>query len=419
MHQPPREFRSALSQAETAANALSGAIRAVLDPMLPGSSGARSCGRALGLERTLGWKLWTIAHTSDLATTLKVLPGRRGWTQVAAALGKRGGNPAAIAAMRDAADRLHGLLGDLKRSPALLRAIGAGGLDRTADHDRMVAARRKASRANEKVFGVHAELATVAALLAPGRRKASLALACSAVFDGLTRARPGMPWPLYARLATLDTRNGQRRLGNPIDPRSKLPPIVSGLCRPGSLANRLMIGERDGGAFLQLADLDPADDPLRIAVAEFVEVAATTGSDDVDPVHLRLGNYLPTDLVVFDVAVHASLILKTDPSPWLCGTPLSIRALEGWHEEARLPIECESQEIAPAGLAARLGPAGAVHLELLRQTAAALGTELSEFRLFRVRLPFPPLFGSLFMSFELAPAASGARTRRRERRRRK
>ena len=123
MHHPPREFRSALSQAETAANALSGAIRAVLDPMLPGSSGARSCGRALGLERTLGWKLWTIAHTSDLATTLKVLPGRRGWTQVAAALAKRGGDPAAIAAMRDAAERLHELLSALKRSPALLRAI--------------------------------------------------------------------------------------------------------------------------------------------------------------------------------------------------------------------------------------------------------------------------------------------------------
>jgi hypothetical protein len=387
--------------------------------MLPGTSGARSCGRALGLERTLGWKLWTVAHTSDLATTLKVLPGRRGWTQVAASLAKRGGDPTAIAAMRDAADRLHELLAELKRSPALLRAIGAGGLDRTAERERMVAARRTASRANERVYGVHAELAAVAALLAPGLRKYSLALACTALFDGLTRSRPGMPWPLYARLATLDTRSGQRRLGNPIDGRSALPPTVADLSGPGSLAGRIRSGERDGGAFLQVADLDPSHDArLRVAVAEFVDVAISKRTDGADPVHLRLGNYLPTDLLVLDVAIHASLTRTTDPSPWLCGTPLSIRSLDGWHEEARLPIECESQAIPPSALAKDLGTAGVAHLEVLRRTAAALRTGLDEFSFHRVRLPFPPLFGSLFMSFELAPAASEVRTRRRERRRR-
>jgi hypothetical protein len=106
----------------------------------------------------------------------------------------------------------------------------------------------------------------------------------------------------------------------------------------------------------------------------------------------------------------------TAPAPWLCGTPLSIRTLAGWHEEARLPLEGETEELPAADTGRGLGPAGIAHLELARRTAAALGTSLDEFTVHRVRIPFPPLFGSVFMSFELAPAAPEVRTRRRERR---
>jgi hypothetical protein len=417
MTSPPKDFRSALQQAETAATALGVAVRTALGPLLQDSGGARSCGRALGLERTLGWKVWSLAHASDLAAMLRVLPGRRGWTQVYASFRRRGMTAESAEAVRASAERLMAVVEDLRKEPALLRAIGAGGLDRASDRERMVAARRKASRANERLYGLHAGLAIVGAMLAPARRSGGVALACTAVFDRITRSRPGMPWPLYSRLATLDTRRGTRSLGTPIDPDSKPAPLVAELSSPNAKAGPLSAGERDGSAFLEIADVPPGGSaPIRVALAEFVETAARRVAGRPDPVHLRLGNYLPTDRLVFDVLVHRSMPQLTAPAPWLCGTPLSIRTLAGWHEEARLPLEGETEELPATDAGRGLGPAGIAHLELARRTAAALGTSLDEFTVHRVRIPFPPLFGSVFMSFELAPAAPEVRTRRRERR---
>ena len=411
------EFRFARDRAEASARALAAAVRAALGTLAYESGGARSCGRALRLERTLGWKLWRVAHASDLPSLLRTLPGRRGWDQILLALQRQALAPAATDGVRAAAREMLAIVGELQRHPALFRALGGGGVDRAIERERMVAARRKASRANERVHGLHAGLTAVTALIAPKGRSRNLSLACAATFDRISRSRPGMPWPLYARLATLDTRTGTRKLGTPVDRTSPLEPIVLDLCSGDALDGALKVGERDGGVFLEIADLHagPSGD-FRVSTAEYVRSTGTPAKASLDPVHLRLGIYLPTDLVVLGVLTHRSMPLTTTPAPWLCGTPLSIRSLGGWHEETRLPLEGESEPIAVGELGKGIGTAGPVHLALLRRTAAALGTGLDEFVAHRVRVPFPPLFGSVFMSFELAPAASVERARRREHR---
>ncbi len=406
MDPAPSKFGSALQRVEAAFAAVRFAAIEVLRPLLPASSGARSCGRALGLERTLGWKLWTIAHTADLATGLRAMPGRRGWSQVMNALRQRNASAVALESLHGAVEQFLATLGEFQADPALLRAIGAGGMDRREERQKMVAARRRSARANEQVYGLHAELVIVSALLCPGPAAGTVSLACTTLFDGVRRTRPGMPWPIYGRLATLDTLRNERKLGTPMDLRSPLPPVVSDLSSPGLTDARLRIGERDGGAFVELADLGPDDPPARICAAELVEVASDPGSSQ-HPVHLRFGSQLPTDGLTLEVLVHRSLPLASDPSPWLCATPLSIRSLHGWHEEVRLPLEAEPRPINLTSSPKRRSPAG-VRLELLRRTAAALHHTLEEFAAFEACVPFPPLFGSLFMSFELGaePRAS-------------
>jgi hypothetical protein len=417
MDPAPSKFGSALQRVETAFAAVRLAAAEVLRPLLPASSGARSCGRALGLERTLGWKLWTIAHTADLATGLRAMPGRRGWSQVLTALRQRDAPIAAVAALRQAAEHLEATMAEFRRDPALLRAIGAGGMDRRAERQKMVGARRRSSRANEQVYGLHAERVIVSALLGPGPTAGTVSLACTTLFDGVRRTRPGMPWPIYGRLATLDTSRGERAFGAPIDATSPLPPLVSDLSSPGLADARLRIGERDGGAFVEIADLGPDDPPARICTAEFIGVASDPGSSQ-QPVHLRFGSQLPTDLLTLEVLVHRSLPLAATPSPWLCATPLSIRSLHGWHEEVRLPLEAEPRPIDLSGKPKGRSPAAGSR-ELRRRTAAALGHTLDDFEAFEASVPFPPLFGSLFMSFELgaepresSPAAAPPRSRR-------
>ena len=399
MDPAPSKFGSALQRTEADFAAVRVAVGEVLRPLLPVSSGSRSCGRALGLERTLGWKLWTIAHTADLATGLRAMPGRRGWSQVLEARRQRGAPIAAVAALRQASEQLEATLAEFRRDPALLRAIGAGGMDRRAERQKMVAARRRSSRANEQVYGLHAELVIVSALLGAGPSAGTVSLACTTLFDGVRRTRPGMPWPIYGRLTTLDTSRGERAFGTPIDAASPLPPVVTDLSSPRLGDARLRVGDREGGAFVELTDLGPDDPPARICTAEFIGVASDPGPSQ-QPVHLRFGSQLPTDLLTLEVLVHRSLPLASDPSPWLCATPLSIRSLHGWHEEVRLPLETEPRPIDLSGKPKGRSPA-AGRLELLRRTAAALGHSLEDFRAFEASVPFPPLFGSLFMSFEL------------------
>lgn len=395
----PSKFGSALHRVEIAFAAVRLSAAEVLRPLLPASSGARSCGRALGLERTLGWKLWTIAHTADLATGLRAMPGRRGWSQVMNALRQRNASAVALESLHGAVEQFLATLGEFQADPALLRAIGAGGMDRREERQKMVAARRRSSRANEQVYGLHAELVIVSALLCPGPAAGTVSLACTTLFDGVRRTRPGMPWPIYGRLATLDTLRNERKLGTPMDLMSPLPPVVSDLSSPGLTDTRLRIGERDGGAFVELADLGPDDPPARICTSEFIAVASDPGPLP-HPVHLRFGSQLPTDLLTLEVMVHRSLPLATTPSPWLCATPLSIRSLHGWHEEVRLPLEVEPRPIDLSVKPRGRAPAG-VRLELLRRTTSALHHALDEFAAFEASVAFPPLFGSLFMSCEL------------------
>ena len=416
-HESPVDFRSARQRAETSARALASAVRAALGDALQESGGARSCGRALGLERTLGWKVWNLAYATDLAAVLRVLPGRRGWTQVMTALDNLGVDAPRIKAVRAAADQMLEVVRELRRQPSLLRAVGAGALDSRVERERTIAARRKASRANERVYGLHVAAAIVTAMLVPERGSRRLSLACAASFARVTRSRPGMPWPIYARLATLDTRTGSRALGTPVDRGSPLEPLVSDLSSRGLAEGSLHVGERDGCVFLEIADL-PADGDAAhlISVAEYVHGATRANARDADPVHLRYGILVPTDLLVFNVLTHRSLTLSRTPSPWMCGTPLSIRSLAGWDEEARLPLESECECVPVADLDKRAGAAGLRHGELLRRTAAALSTDLDAFVAYRAQVAFPPLFSSVFASFELAPAASVGRTRRREHR---
>lgn len=85
---------------------LRSAVADALDSSVPAGSGARSVGRSLGLTKTMGWKLWTIATCGEHERVLEAIPGERGWRTMMMALEASCPARSKVARVRSAMDAL-------------------------------------------------------------------------------------------------------------------------------------------------------------------------------------------------------------------------------------------------------------------------------------------------------------------------
>jgi hypothetical protein len=418
MTAPVSEFLSRHADVSEAVERVRRSLRTCLDQCVPAEAGGRSCGRALGVDRTLGWRCWSIAHTSDLATVLRMLPGARGWRLVLKALDARG---VATGDLADGIDLLQTATARNRLDRDTLRAIGAGRLDGQRGMAQLLATRRQASRANRSLYGVHVGRVAAAQLVGPPASDGAVDLAYAAVFDGLARTRPGPPWPVIVRSVVVDDdrtgsgteedrRAQSEQRADPIGAGGRLPPLVEELSSEGIALGELQPGVREGFASIDLADVAPArSGSLRACFAEIAAKAGTLRHSGTELVNLWYPTHLPCDLLVLDMLLHERLLRGTEPAVALYGTPLPLSRLAQWSEEIRLPLEVEARPIATPALPRTMAKLSPAYLELLRRTVAAMGCAIEEFAPFRVVVPAPPLFSGVSMRCELAlPQRSAA-----------
>lgn len=405
------QFLSRHADVSEAVERVRRALRTCLDQCVPAGAGGRSCGRALGLDRTLGWRCWTIAHTTDLATVLRMLPGSRGWRLILKALEAR---RVATRELATGIDLLQTATARNRLDRDTLRAIGAGRLDGERGSAQLVATRRQAGRANRSLYGVHVARVAGAQLVGPPARDGSIDLAYTAVFDGLGRSRPGPPWPVLVRSVVVDdrsrsaaastTRRADRlQVADPIGASPRLPPLVEDLSSEGIAGRELQPGVREGFASVDLADTAPSrSGSLRACFAEIAVKAGTLRHGGTELVNLWYPTHLPCDLLVLDVLLHEGLVRATEPAAALYGTPLPLTRLSQWSDEIRLPLEAEARPVATPTLPRSMAKIDAPYRELLRRAAAAMGCEIDAFSIHRVVVPAPPLFSGVSMCCEMA-----------------
>ncbi len=140
------------------------AMQEALEKVLPLSSGARACGRALGLKRSLGWQVYALANASDAATTLRALPRVQGWDFILQAFARSGCPARELNALRAEAKALESFLRLSRIDRDLLRAAACGGLDSARETNAMLRARRPAPqpriRPRRSFFGKSTEFMT-------------------------------------------------------------------------------------------------------------------------------------------------------------------------------------------------------------------------------------------------------------------
>lgn len=390
------DYSRALAEVNAAVEGLSRALRPILDAVLPDGSGPRSCGRALGLSVTTGWRCWSIAHSSDPAIVLRWLPGRVGWQEILRGLASRGAGEAELASLRAAIDRLRETISSHQIRPSMLRSIAAGGLDSERLREGMIRARRDAGRAAATIYGIKAKALIGGFAVGPPDPKRRVALASFTIVDGLARLRPGPPWPIFERTCTFKGRDRRRLVSEHGEPDHLLPPLLDDLSTPGIAGTAIRLGERSVPMTL---DFDEPPDGVAAIRASFLEVtpnAGTMGRDERN-LNLRMPLKLPIGVAIFDVLLHRELGLDHLPAAAMYGTASMWGEDPAWGAGLRLPLESEAAAIESPDLPRSLRDADATYRRLLERAALRVRARLADFTIPRLVVSHPPMHSTLLL----------------------
>lgn len=351
---------------------------------------------SLGIDLKLAWKISHVAQTGDPFSIVRHLPGAVGWNiWLAAARGKGASRAACDRALVafERAIRLGEAWAGERRSFAALSVSVLKGSDRRFE----VEHRRQLYEGGRSVWGVRAEVALRCDVLAPCGRGRMIDCATVRGFINLERLRPDATWRLEPPMVIDDSGSKRRvpRMERLDDTRGDEPPpwLLPEFCsvpRPGLRT----IFRRKSERVLELEEgavgLEGRVNILQGAILRSVHPAKVGKRDHGIFQLLKLRT--PVEEVVFDLLVHEKL-LGPDARP----EPIVYSDLNGspdvnvpYGPRDRIPCVTDVDDLG-AGLRRS-------RLESFDRYGAALERVFSrcawkpaEFRLFRLRLPYPPV----------------------------
>jgi hypothetical protein len=388
---PPTEFAAVVAEVSALVGSLRRALREALDHAMPELNGARACGRALGLKRDLGWKVYAIATTDDATTVLRLLPRRTGWNLVLKGLRGAGCSPGRIRTLEAAIDSIVQRLDAASVDRALLRAVAAGGLDSSRESLAMVRGRNAARKANEEIYGVRAESFLGVFLVGPPDPHGHIDLFSFGQFDGLRRLRPGPAVPVHHSMQVWQPEWKGLRAGEGVGTVAALPSLVADLSDPEIGAGLLRAVARPTGTVLEyLGDGSEPPRGHRAVFADFMPKGGTLGPD-VDPAEFKIVIDLPIANALLEVWLHRSIRRHSEPAAALLGSFGRVPVLGEQVDFMRLPLETSAQAITRPSLPLPFARGRRTHHEMVARAAAAVAQPVSEFEGFRVVVPDPPI----------------------------
>lgn len=400
MSQKQPEFGLVVEEIASLVGDLQTAFRTAMGSILPEFTGARACGRALGLKRGLGWKVYTVLSVSDPPTVLRVMPRSKGWTQVLAQLEKRGCTQPALQAVRRASDRLLARIeGGLDRD--LLHAAAAGGLDTAHESAAMARARRSMRTSAEQVLGLRAQAQIAAFLVGPPDRQKRIDLVGTVEYESLKRLRPGYPFPIHQRMHTWHPKWKDLKGSLPLRLDESVAGLVTDLSTRGIAGTAVRMGQGDEERTIFFhAEGMSRNQEIRVVFAEHLRKAGTVGGAD-DRAELDVAIHQPVSFAVLEVWIHRSIARTTEPAAMLIGMYGTASRLGSRPDRLRIPLEAEAKPIDAPALPARIRANDPMHLDLLARGAATLKTSLADFAGYRVIVPDPPIGSRVMMKWRM------------------
>jgi hypothetical protein len=365
-------------------------LRECLEAVLPSLDGARACGRALGLKRQLGWRIYTVATSSDLPSVLAALPRRAGWALAMQGLRKAGCPDRKHRRLEQSVADVLRLIEPGRMSRAMLRSLAAGRLDGPKRTAELLRARRAMRLAAEDLYGAGCALQVAMFVLGRADDEGWIDMVSALAYDGLRRPRPGPPVAIKWVTRASPGGAAPKRPSRPLGASGREGWLVADLSTPGVWNDRLRVEDAAVGPIIWLASGgEPEAVPLRTVFAEFLPRAGTVGWPD-DRVVLQVMPMIPTELCILDVWIHRSVRRITEPSASLRDSMHLATPGGDAVDTVSLPLEAQAAPVTGPGLPPEFASLDGVHAELLSRAAKQLGAAPTDFVGFRVVVPDPP-----------------------------
>ena len=361
----------------------------------------RHVARRLGLDKSLAWKVATIAHGVDLFAIGQHLPGSGGmeifFKGAQRHLQGRAASPratrlieAARSAVRDF-DRLVEIhSGDRASLEIMLSSYARESPERLG-----MLHRKQLFSGASYLWGVQAKVQLRADFVAPSREPGMVDIASVRGFIGLRRLRPEVPWVIdRTRIADDDARVRQPFGREALDPDCDSDtdaPLLPEFCSKPLPELRRVPGP-EGFVHFELVPGAVGDTGAVTYVGgEVFRGVAPRYRDERN----RFGEHgqlmrTPCRLLVFDVFLYRGLGFATPPALVVEGQPLGVpRYPSGDRERGRLPVH-ELVEDLGAGPPMVQTADISNYARIVGSVFSRLGWNASDFHGFRVRMRYPP-----------------------------
>ncbi|MBX3360046.1 MAG: hypothetical protein KF912_13220 [Phycisphaeraceae bacterium] len=354
----------------------------------------RPCVRAsalateLGLDRSLGWKIWTLAQGASTNPSPKHVPGRAGFQTFLDAASRAGASEPHVDEARQAFARFE----ELSKSHARDRAsaeIMLGALTSEGRGRLELSLRRNAFRANAHFLGVQCDTLFQADVVAPDAGGGMPRVARVRGHYGLTRMRSGVSWVLSrSTMVTPDGKTGaytRRPLGEIACEVGFAPVSAAFSTSPLPVVARHLV---DGVVYQDELEAGPVglSRAVDVVIGEAVENIPSHG-DEEDAVTARIST--PCERFCYDVMLHESIASRGEPRIEVFTTIHSdLPYVSGTRD--RIPV---TEELELIGTVDEATPAAEVprHADLVSWMLGSIGERADSYRLYRLRMRFPPL----------------------------
>ncbi len=376
-----------------------------------GLSNARptDVGRALGLDKTLAWKVCRFVGASDLGAAARHMPGASGVEILVRAAAAAGVAEKFVAQTRDADRLLRAFVAKQAGDRRTFESMLASGPDGERDERTELEERRSHFRSGAAIWGVRAQLQFLMLALKPSpTREGFLDAVQVSGFVGFERLRPDVPWTVRRQRAHSDSGaevfkvvreplvEARRRAGSPplFDPycSKPIPELRQYEVENGWVYDELAPGRvgRGGATTVVLGERYLGPIPFRRSPDNTRGVYALT---------VRT----PVACVLFDVLLHRSLSHFGRARRFVCGLLENLPTTDATGAMNERSLMCEPT------YAAELGHAAVVQTHRFPNYAPmvndALATSgfgsLEEFRGYRTELEYPAFPCDIKMTVEI------------------